>query len=171
MDQTAALLRVRPEELDRAVRSLYGDLQSTQKEIGKLRGELARQQMAHLAESAARISPAQGAGPAVAVVAAQVPGGNMDILREMSDWLRDKLGSAVVVLATAVDGKPQMIAAVTEDVVSRGVRAGDLVKTIARTVGGSGGGRPTLAQAGGKDMSRLDEALGQVAGLVRETLK
>ncbi|HEX9116008.1 MAG TPA: alanine--tRNA ligase [Anaerolineae bacterium] len=171
MDQTAAMLRVRPNELDRAVRGLYGELQTAQKEIGKLRGELARQQTARLAEGAAQVLPLAGSGPAVAVVAAQVPAGDMDILREMSDWLRDKLGSAVIVLATPVDGKPQMIAAVTEDVVKRGVRAGDLVKKIASTVGGSGGGRPTLAQAGGKDLSRLDEALGQVIGLVREQLK
>jgi alanyl-tRNA synthetase len=167
MEQAAALLRVRPDELDRAVRNVYGELQAAQKEIGKLRGDLARQRTGSLAANATRV----GSAPQVAVVAAQVPGADMDTLREMSDWLRDKLGPAVIVLATAVDGKPQMIAAVTEDVVKRGVRAGDLAKAIARTVGGSGGGRPTLAQAGGKDLSRLDEALAQVLGLVQEQLK
>ena len=70
----------------------------------------------------------------------------------MSDHLRAKLGSAVVVLATAIDDKPQMIVAVTDDLVRRGVHAGEIVKVIARTVGGGGGGRPALAQAGGRDL-------------------
>jgi alanyl-tRNA synthetase len=92
-------------------------------------------------------------------------------LREMSDHLRAKLGSAVVVLAAAIDEKPQMIVAVTEDLVRRGVHAGEIVKVIARTVGGGGGGRPTLAQAGGRDLSKLPAALAQVAEIVRKQLK
>ena len=72
----------------------------------------------------------------------------------MSDRLRDKLGSAVVVLATAIDDKPQMIVAVTDDLVRRGV-GGEVVRIITRTVGGGGGGKPALAQAGGRDLSKL----------------
>ena len=89
----------------------------------------------------------------------------------MSDHLRAKLGSAVVVLATAIDDKPQMIVAVTEDLVKRGVHAGEIVKIISRTVGGGGGGRPALAQAGGRDLSKLPAALAQVAEIVRKQLK
>jgi len=89
----------------------------------------------------------------------------------MSDWLRNKLGSAVVVLATAVDGKPQMIVAVTDDLVKRGVHAGEMVKAVARFVGGGGGGKPTLAQAGGRDLTRLPEALAQVPELVARVLE
>ena len=74
-----------------------------------------------------------------AVVVAEVSGANLQTLREMSDHLRAKLGSAVVVLATAIDDKPQMIVAVTEDLVKRGVHAGEIVKIISRTVGGGGG--------------------------------
>jgi alanyl-tRNA synthetase len=168
MDQAAALLRVRPDELEQAVRNLQADAQATQKETARLRSELARQQTARLAQEAVRIPG--GSGPDVAVVAAQVAGADMDNLREMSDWLRDKLKTAVVVLAAAVDGKPQMIAAVTDDLVKRGVHAGNLVKAIAATVGGSGGGRPQLAQAGGRDLTRLPEALAQVQGLVEAQL-
>jgi alanyl-tRNA synthetase len=76
-----------------------------------------------------------------------------------------------VVLAAAIDDKPQMIVAVTEDLVRRGVHAGEIVKVIARTVGGGGGGRPALAQAGGRDLSKLPAALAQVAELVRKQLK
>jgi alanyl-tRNA synthetase len=89
----------------------------------------------------------------------------------MSDQLRAKLGSSVVVLATAIDDKPQIIAAVTDDLIKRGVHAGELVKAVARTVGGGGGGKPNLAQAGGRDLSKLPAALSQVPDLVRQQLK
>ena len=95
----------------------------------------------------------------------------MQTLRDMSDKLRDELGTAVVVLATAIDDKPQFIAAVTDDILGRGAHAGELVKAVARIVGGGGGGRPSLAQAGGRDLSKLREALDQVPELVRQQLK
>ncbi len=164
LDQTAAFLRVPADQLDRAVRNLYAELQTAHKEAGRLRADLARQQTDRLAEEAVYV--AEG----VAVVASQVPGADMQTLREMSDWLRNKLGSAVVVLATAIDDKPQIIAAVTDDLIGRGAHAGDLVKAVARTVGGGGGGKPSLAQAGGRDLTRLPEALAQVPELVRKQL-
>jgi alanyl-tRNA synthetase len=145
------------------VRNLYAEVQAAQKEAARLRADLARQQTEGLAASAVRVR-------GVAVVAAQVPGANVETLRDMSDWLRNKLGSAVVVLAAAIDGKPQMIAAVTDDLVKRGVHAGELVKAVARFVGGGGGGKPTLAQAGGRDLTRLPEALAQVPELVAKAL-
>ena len=164
LDQTAAILRVPAEQLDRAVRNLYADLQTSQKEIARLRAELALQQTDGLAAHAESVN-------GVAVVAAQVVDADLQTLREMSDHLRAKLGSAVVVLAAAIDDKPQMIVAVTEDLVRRGVHAGEIVKVIARTVGGGGGGRPALAQAGGRDLSKLPAALAQVAEIVRKQLK
>ena len=164
LDQTAALLRTPPEQLDRAVRNLYAELQTAQKENARLRGKLAFQQTEQLAADAIRVKD-------VAVVAAEVPGADMQTLRDMSDWLRNKLGSAVVILATAVDEKPQIIVAVTDDLVKRGVHAGDLVKGVARVVGGGGGGKPSLAQAGGRDLSKLPEALAQAPDLVEKALK
>ncbi len=107
----------------------------------------------------------------VKVVTAEVAGADMQTLREMSDKLRGQLGSAVVVLATAIDDKPQFIAAVTDDLLPRGAHAGELVKAVARVVGGGGGGRASLAQAGGRDLSKLREALAQVPDVVRQQLK
>ena len=86
------------------------------------------------------------------------------------DWLRDKLGSSVVVIGAVVDGRPQLVAAVTKDVAARGVNAGSMVKTIAKTIGGGGGGSPQMAQAGGKDGEMLPDALGQVPAWVAEHL-
>ncbi|MDQ1301869.1 MAG: alanyl-tRNA synthetase [Chloroflexota bacterium] len=163
LDHTAAVLRVPPDQLDRAVRNLYVELQALQKEGVRLRAKLAFQQTEQLAAQAVMVK-------GIAVVAAQVEGADVQTLRDMSDWLRNKLGSAVVILAAAVDDKPQIIAAVTDDLVKRGVHAGELVKNVARVVGGGGGGKPSLAQAGGRDLSKLAEALAQAPELVAQAV-
>ena len=164
LDQTAAVLRVQPDQIDRAVRNLYAELQNSQKENARLKAQLALQQTDRLAANAVDVNGTK-------VVTAEVAGADMQTLREMSDKLRETLGSAVIVLATAVDDKPQFIAAVTDDLLSRGAHAGELVKTVARLVGGGGGGRASLAQAGGRDLSKLREALAQVPDAVRQQLK
>jgi alanyl-tRNA synthetase len=163
LDHTAAVLRVPPDQLDRAVRNLYAENQTLQKESTRLKARLAFQQTDRLAAEAVNVK-------GVAVVSAQVEGADVQTLRDMSDWLRNKLGSSVVILATAVDDKPQIIAAVTDDLVKRGLHAGELVKNVARVVGGGGGGKPSLAQAGGRDLSKLPEALAQAPDLVAQAL-
>jgi alanyl-tRNA synthetase len=163
LEQVSAFLRVPPDQVGRVVRNLHSDLQAAQKEVARLRAELALQHADRLVADARLVD-------GVAVVSAEVPDAELQTLRDMSDRLRDQLGSAVVVLATAVDGKPQIIAAVTDDLVQRGVHAGQLVKAIARTVGGGGGGKPSLAQAGGRDLDRLPEALAQAPELVAKAL-
>jgi alanyl-tRNA synthetase len=90
----------------------------------------------------------------------------MEILREMSDIIRDKLKSAIVVLGTVYQEKPAFLAAVTPDLIAKGYNAGKIVKEVAGVAGGSGGGKPGLAQAGGKDKKKLDEALRLVKSLV-----
>jgi len=102
----------------------------------------------------------------VRVLAARVPPSRMEILREMSDLLREQLGSVVVVLGTVYEDKPAFLAAVTRDLVTRGYNAGEIVKQVARVAGGGGGGKADLAQAGGKYKDKLDEALQLVRSLV-----
>jgi alanyl-tRNA synthetase len=80
--------------------------------------------------------------------------------------LRDRLSSAIVVLATIYDGKPNFIAMVTPDLVARGFHAGDIVKQVAEVTGGGGGGKASMAQAGGKDAAKINEALDLVTKLV-----
>jgi alanyl-tRNA synthetase len=106
----------------------------------------------------------------VRVLAARIEAGQADTLREMTDWFRKHNSSSVIVLGTVTNGRPHLVAAVTPDLVERGLRANELVKKVARIIGGGGGGRATLAQAGGRNASRLDEALASVLGTVRETL-
>ena len=105
----------------------------------------------------------------VRFIAAKVDGFGRQALRQLVDSLRQKLGSGVVVLATAEDGKVALITAVTNDLIPR-IHAGKVVQELARFVGGSGGGRPDLAEAGGKDTSGIENALGQVYPLLDRLL-
>jgi alanyl-tRNA synthetase len=160
---TAAYLDAPMDEVDRKVLTLLDEVRSSQKESARLRREVARRDFEGLL---ARTQEVKG----VKVLAAQVEADTMETLREMSDWFRDHLGSGVIVLGAAMDGRPGFVAAVTPDLVERGLHAGQLVKAVAQVVGGGGGGKPTLAQAGGKDVGKVGEALQIVPGLVAEQL-
>jgi len=103
------------------------------------------------------------------VLAAKIDGADPKALRETVDRLKTRLGSAAVVLATVNAGKVALVAGVTKDCTDR-IEAGTLANHVARQVGGRGGGRPDLAQAGGNDPSRVDQAIGSVQGWVREQL-
>ncbi len=99
-----------------------------------------------------------------------IDGADADSLRSLIDRFRRDHPSGVAVLASAVDERPIIVAAVTQDLVERGLHAGELVKSVAEQVGGGGGGKPTMAEAGGKDASRLPEALSSVAEWVSARL-
>jgi alanyl-tRNA synthetase len=107
----------------------------------------------------------------IKVVSAHVASSSIPILRELGDSLRQKLKSAVIVLGTIQDDKPAFVALVTPDLVGKGLRAGEIVKQVAEVTGGSGGGKPEMAQAGGKDKNKLDQALTLVASLVEKVSK
>ena len=102
----------------------------------------------------------------VNVLIARVPSTRLEILREMADFLRDKLKSIVLVLGSVDEDRPVFLAAVTPDLIAKGYDAGKIVREVAKVTGGGGGGRPNLAQAGGKDKSKLDEALRVAKGLI-----
>jgi len=108
----------------------------------------------------------------VPVLTAIIPAANAETLRKFGRSIpASATRPALVVLGTVVEDRPSFIAAVTPDLITRGIKAGDLVKRVAAVVGGSGGGKPELAQAGGKDASKLAEALDQVPAYLRENLK
>ena len=163
LDSAATHLGTAPEEVDRAVLHLLGELHDCNKEIAELRRQSAHREFGALL---AQVREVEG----VPVLAARVQAADMDTLREMTDWFRNKLSSVVVVLGTVIEDKPNIVAAVTPDLVERGLKAGDIVKRVARVVGGGGGGRPTLAQAGGRDPNRMDEALALAPAIVVDLL-
>ena len=104
----------------------------------------------------------------IKVIAAQVPSLPPQILREMSDLLRERLKSGIIVLGTVFEDKPSFLAVVTQDLLGKGYNAGNIVREVAKVTGGSGGGKPTMAQAGGKDKTKIDEALALVKKLVEQ---
>jgi alanyl-tRNA synthetase len=164
LDRTAAQLNTTPAEVDNRVLDLLDEVQSTQKELARLQRALARVTFERLMENSIQ----QTVG--VPVLAAAVDGATIESLREMADWFRDKVRSGVAALGTVIDDRPLLIVAVTSDLVKRGLNANRLIRPAAKLIGGGGGGKPTLAQAGGRDATRLPEALDLVPKLVKESL-
>jgi len=140
------------EEAPDKVKVLIGELEAERKRGLSLERELSRRITEDLPAQAEQVS-------GVTVLAARVPALTMPVLREIGDILRDRLRSAVIVLATVYNGKPSFLAMVTRDLVARGINAGDIINQVARVAGGGGGGKAAMAQAGGKDASKVDEAL------------
>ena len=105
------------------------------------------------------------------VISKEIKNADMDDLRSLADMIRQKTGSAVIVLAASGKDGVNIVFVVTKDLVSKGVDAGRLIKEVAGIVGGSGGGRPDLAQAGGKDPEKLNEALDLVYDIVKRELQ
>ena len=99
-----------------------------------------------------------------------MPDADADLLRLLTDRFRSKHGKGVILLASIVNERPILVAAISEDLVSRGLHAGNLVKHVSKDIGGGGGGKATLAQAGGKDASKLDKALDLVPKWVESEL-
>lgn len=152
------------DEVGPKLQSLLDELKGQRREIDRLRSRIALRETESILSQTISLD-------GVNVLVAQVEAADMDGLRERVDYLRDKLGSGVIVLGSVIDSKPQLVAAVTSDLVERGLDASVLIEQVAATVGGGGGGRPTLAQAGGRDAAKLDEALAQVGELVNQILE
>lgn len=159
LDTVTATLQATPESLLSKVKSLNEQVATLRREVERLQRELARQRVNALL---AQVQEIQG----IKVLAGRVEAASMESLREQGDWLRDRLGSGIIVLGSLLAGKPAFVAMVTPDLVARGYHAGEIVKQVAAIAGGSGGGRPEMAQAGGKDAAKLDEALAAVKGLI-----
>ncbi len=163
LDTVAAGLRVQPEQTVEAVQRLQEQNRQLERELEQTRAKLSRQQSETLLDQAVRLN-------GLAVLAEQVDANDVDALRQMTDWFRDRLGSSVVVLGSVINEKPMLVAAATDDAIAKGIHAGNLVRDAAKIVGGGGGGRPNMAQAGGRHADKLPEALGQVAGWVEANL-
>lgn len=141
-----------------------------QDEVKQLRQELVQYTRASVADQAAEFLKEADEVNGVKVVCRRVDAGDRDILREYADQLRSGGQDVCLLLATEVDGKVALIAAVSKDLTKKGVKAGDCVREAAKAVGGGGGGRPDLAEAGGKDPSKIDDALAAATQFYTEKL-
>ncbi len=155
----AAKVGATPAQAGERVDALLAELKQARREIETLRSASASGAVAALLAS-----PQQVAG--IALITARIDVPDVAQLRELGDKLRDGIGSGVIVLGAVFDGKAQLLAMASKDLTTRGVHAGNLVKALAPLVGGSGGGRPDMAQAGGRDPERIEAALAAVPGLL-----
>jgi alanyl-tRNA synthetase len=162
LSRIADMVRGSREEAEDKVRHLLDRSRQLEKEVRQLKATLASGQGSDLAERATDVD-------GIKVLAARVDGADPKALREAVDRLKQRLGTAVVVLGSVEDDKARLVAGVTKDVTDR-VKAGALVGEIAPLVGGRGGGRPDMAQAGGSDPGGLDAALERVRSYVTEQI-
>ena len=164
LNEAAAFLESSPFELLSKTTLLENRLKEFDKELELLRAQGAQAEVSKRLQSIQEVA-------GVPVLSAIIPNADADALRNLTDQFRQQHPSGVVVLGTVSHNKPMLIAAVTPDLIARGIKAGDLIKRAAAVVGGGGGGRPDMAQAGGKDPDKLSEALDQVSAFIRENLK
>jgi alanyl-tRNA synthetase len=162
LEGVAEMLKAHPMEIGARLNQIMDNVRGLEKELARLKSKLASSQGDDLAERAVQVG-------SVRVLAAALDGADAKSLRETVDKLKDKLGSAAIVLAANDAGKVALVAGVTPDLTGK-VKAGELVNFVAQQVGGKGGGRPDMAQAGGTDAANLPKALESVRGWVAERL-
>lgn len=163
INKLSALLKASPDELEGKLEQVLSKLKVQEKEISQLKSKMASQAGGDLTADAVEID-------GIKVLAVKLEGVDSQALRDTMDQLKNKLGSAVIVLATADDNKVSLCAGVTKDQIKR-LKAGDLVNMVASQVGGKGGGRPDLAMAGGTQPENLDAALASVKSWIEQQLR
>ena len=165
LEDLAFILKITEENLKDRVETLLKTNKQLEKKVKEAHKESAKSMIEKLVESCVEVN-------GIRVIAHQVEAETRDDLLELADTIREKLKSTVGVLAGILDGKIAFVAAVTDDLIkSKGINAGDVVKEIAKLVGGTGGGKPHLAQGGGKDLSKLKKALDSLPKIVKMMIK
>lgn len=164
LNEVAAALKSSPQDSIRKVDSLNSEIKSAQKEIEQLRNKLVSSSVEDVISNAAVIK-------GIKIVTARFDQLDMDALRNTGDMLKNKLDSGVIVLATGYGDKVSFVVMATKDAVEKGVHAGNAVRDIAKITGGGGGGRPDMAQAGGKDSSKINEALEAALKVIENQIK
>ncbi|UOF88830.1 alanine--tRNA ligase [Fodinisporobacter ferrooxydans] len=163
LEQAAKLLKTNGSEVPQRIEGLLGALKDLNREIESLKGKVSAIEAESLEKQAVLVDDVQ-------VLAAAVKGMDMDALRATVDGLKAKLSNSVIVLGSTAEGKVNFVASVSKDLHSRGLHAGKIIKEVASIAGGSGGGRPDMAQAGGKSPEKLQEAIGNVMEIVKNFL-
>ena len=164
LNEVAKVAKTDRAGLVKKIQSLQGEVKSLQSENQKLKDKAAKESLGNVLDQVRTIND-------VKVLAAKVADVDMNGLRTLGDELKSKLGDGVVVLASALDGKVSLVAMATDSAVKAGVHAGNLIKEIASMVGGGGGGRPNMAQAGGKNPAGIDDAIAKAWEVVTEQMK
>ena len=156
-NEAAAKAKVEPDQLSKKIEDLQAQIKDLSNEVAKIKSASAKDALGDIqAEEVNGIN----------LVTRKLENIGMDQLRELGDQIKDKIGEGVVVLASEMDGKVNLIVTCTQGAMDKGAHAGNIIKAIAPIVGGGGGGRPNMAQAGGKNPAGIDEALDKVKTLL-----
>ena len=163
MEKAAKLLKANPDKVTEKIEHLLAEMKALASENESMKSKLAKDALGDVMDQVKEVK-------GVKLLATSVAGVDMNGLRELGDQLKEKLGEGVVVLASDCDGKVNLMAMVTEAVMKQGAHAGNLIKGIAALVGGGGGGRPNMAQAGGKNPAGIPDAISKVAEVLEAQL-
>ena len=162
--ETARILKTTPVSLTERAEHLMAELKALQSENESLKSKAAKEALGDVMDQVVEVN-------GVKLLATKVSGVDMNGLRELGDQLKTKIAEGVVVLMSDLDGKVNMVAMATDGAMKKGAHAGNLIKGIAALVGGGGGGRPNMAQAGGKNPAGIDEAIKKSAEVLKEQIK
>ena len=162
--ETARILKTTPASLTERAEHLMAELKALQSENESLKSKAAKEALGDVMDQVVEVN-------GVKLLATKVSGVDMNGLRDLGDQLKAKIAEGVVVLMSDLDGKVNMVAMATDDAMKKGAHAGNLIKGIAALVGGGGGGRPNMAQAGGKNPAGIDEAIKKSAEVLKEQIK
>ena len=163
LNEAAKAAKAEPSKLVNKINAMHDEIKELSSENEKLKAKLANDAVGDVDS---QIKEVKG----IKVLAMAVPDVDMNGLRNLGDQMKEKIGSGVVVLASAVDGKVTLLAMATDDAIKKGAHAGNLIKGIAALVGGGGGGRPNMAQAGGKNPDGISAAIEKVYEVVESQL-
>ena len=163
LNEAAQTAKTAPADLSKRIRSMQAEIKALQNENEKLKEEAAKSSLGDVSDKAVEVNGFR-------VLCAEIPGSDMNALRNLSDELKEKLGDCVIVLASAADGKVSLLTSASDAAVKKGAHAGNIIKAIAPKVGGGGGGRPNMAQAGGKDPAGIPDALAQALEEIKSVL-
>lgn len=164
LHQAAAAAKTTPAELKKKVEAMLEEIKALQSENEKLKSKMAKDSLGDVMNQVQEVN-------GVKVLAAKVDGVDMNGLRNLGDQLKDKLEEGVILLASVQDGKVSLMATATDGAQKQGAHAGNLIKAVAGLVGGGGGGRPNMAQAGGKNPAGVEEALKKAVQVISEQVK
>ncbi|MBQ7067503.1 MAG: alanine--tRNA ligase [Lachnospiraceae bacterium] len=163
LDKVAKTMKATPANIEEKAEHLMKELKALQSENESLKSKAAKDALGNVMD---QVKDVKG----VKLLATKVSGVDMNGLRELGDQLKEKLGDGVVLLISEMDGKVNLVAMATEGAMAKGAHAGNLIKGVAACVGGGGGGRPNMAQAGGKNPSGIDEALTKAVNVLEEQI-
>ena len=161
--EASAAAKTTPDKLTERIETMQGEIKALQSENEKLKNQMAKDAVGNVMDQVVEIN-------GVKLLAVALKDTGMNELRNLGDQFKEKLGNGVVVIASAADGKVNLMATATDEAIKAGAHAGNLIKGVAALVGGGGGGRPNMAQAGGKNPDGIQAALKKAAEVLKEQL-